>query len=345
MNNDSEWCPILHSKSISKQEIYSLNRQLEKIPTIWKNRFMKDKWQLIITDKMAEEHGGAFGQYFADGSNKQIWLNVAIPTIYDNIIYKAFACYAYMEYGNIKQWNSFKEICKENEYELKIFLTLRGLFQYDEMLTFVEVFSYVIETDFGMNNTRITSLYNYLKKWVTGEIFSVDLSKVPNYMDIGRDVLNEQVEDVTLAFNMLPNGLKHDFIRNGWRIYLSNEKIVGGKIIQISTYGLCSSLERKIFLRSSSPKLRITTWHEFGHYLDYREGFASGKFGFKTVYFSERNYLRNIYDTDFEFDYAVSNTEEYFAELFANYMKDSESLKLVAPRSSETMKKIITRWM
>ena len=68
-------------------------------------------------------------------------------------------------------------------------------------------------------------------------------------------------------------------------------------------------------------------------------------FGFKTVYFSERNYLRNIYDTDFEFDYAVSNTEEYFAELFANYMKDSESLKLVAPRSSETMKKIITRWM
>lgn len=339
MFNSSERAPILHSKTISKRKIESLNIQLEKVPVFWKKRFMKDKWQLIITDKMPEECGGAFAQYFASGSDKKIWINIAIPTVLDNIIWKAMACYIYMEYANAKNSNMFNQIMKNRENEIRLFMIFRGVLKYNELQIFVEMFSFVIETDGNYTNKKLSPLYFYIKKWVTGEVFNEDISQVPSYIEIGLDVVNEQVESVKEAFLMLPLKLQRKFISDGWKIRISHEKLNGDSI-----YGLCSSFDRKIIIRSSAPNIKKTTWHEFGHYLDYKEYFASHSFFFKKVYHSEKMKLKDLYEFEEGFNYAISSEEEYFAEIFAYYINNSNEISILVPESTQFIRKIVRKW-
>lgn len=339
MFKNSERSPIVHSKTINKRKIESLNKQLERVPNIWKERFKKDKWQLVITDKMPQKCGGALIQYYADGSEKQIWINVAIPTIAENIIYKAIACYVYMEYGNVKYSGTFNQIYKEKEKEIRIFMTFRGMLQYDEFQAFVEMFSFVIETDGNNAVKKLSSLYLYLKKWVNGDIFNVNYSQIPNYIEIGKDVLEEQLEGVKMAFLMLPTRLQESFVKKRWKIRISNEKI-----IRNSTCGLCSSYDKKIYIKSSAPDIRITTWHEFGHFLDYQERLISNRLFFKRVFHAEKENLKGFYKEKSDYDYAVSSPEEYFAELFANYLNDRNLLSSFVPKSVRIMEEIINNW-
>lgn len=331
--------PIIHSRTINKRKRESLNRQLEKVPELWKNRFIKDQWQLVVTDKMPEEYGGAFIQYYAIGNDKQIWLNVSIPTLLDNIILKAIACYVYMEYANINNSYIFSQIVKESKKEIQLFMAFRGVLQYDELQIFVEMFSFVIETNGKYTNQKLSSLYYYLKKWVNGEVFNENYYQLPDYIEIGRDVINEQIENVKDAFLMLPIRLQRRFINDRWKIRISHEQI-GGK----STYGLCSSIEGKIFIRSSTPNIRKTIWHEFGHYLDYKEFLISRRKTFRNLYQFEKERLKKFYKSEQDFTYAISSEEEYFAEIFAAYIDDSDLISKFVPKSVQFIREIIQKW-
>lgn len=339
MVKNSTRSPLLYSKTISKRKIEDLNRQLVKVPSIWKQRFKKDMWQLVITDKMPQEYGGAFAQYYVDGSEKQIWINVSIPTITNNVIFKAFGCYVYLEYANERYSETFSNICKEKEKDIRLFTTIRGMLVYDEFRLFVEMFSFVIETDGNNIVKNLSSIYLYIKRWVTGDVFNLNYSQIPNYIEIGKGVIDEQLEGVKKSFLILPARLKQDFVERNWKIRLSNEKIIGN-----TTCGLCSNCDRKIYIKSSAPDVRLTTWHEFGHYLDYRERLISESFAFTGYFFMEKENLKEFYKEKSDYDYAISCCEEYFAELFANYINDKNRLCKFVPKSVQMMEKIINNW-
>jgi len=339
MNAKAKRSPLLRSKTISKMKVNAIITQLKNIPSIWKKKFIEDDWQLVLTDKMPQEYGGAFGKFYADGSKRQMWLNVGVLDIYSNIIYIAFAYYVSMAYAQFKESAIFAEMVERNERELTSFLRFRGNPSSTKDAIFAELFSLVIETNGKNSLSKIDEPYQYVKKWVYGQIFNRNLTYIPNYIEIGIDVIDEQIEMTDKAFKYLPQKLQKQFLREKWKIRISNEKLT-----RDSTYGLCSSFDRKIFIRSSSPDLIKTIWHEFGHYLDFKEFFTSHKGFFKIVFNKEKMSIRNLYDSNEEFEYGISNSEEYFAEIFALYMKNAEALKRCAYASFNIISEVVRRW-
>ena len=244
-----------------------------------------------------------------------------------------------MAYAQFKESAIFAELVERNERELTLFLRFRGNLSSTKDVIFAELFSFVIETNGKNSISKIDELYQYVKKWVYGQIFNRNLTYIPNYIEVGIDVIDEQIEIADKAFESLPEKLQQQFLREKWKIRISNEKLT-----RDFTYGLCSSFKRRIFIRSSSPELVKTIWHEFGHYLDYKEFFVSHKIFFKTIFNKERMKIRNLYDNIEEFEYGISNSEEFFAEIFALYMMNSEVLKKCAYESFNIISEVVERW-
>ncbi len=339
MSNQFRNGSILYANTISKRKIQALNKQLEEIPVFWKERFLEDNWKIIITNQMPEEFGGRLTKYYADTSQSKIWLNVSTPSMVDNDMFIAIACYAYMEYGNLENSNTFNYICQKEQKPIKLFMAFRGVPNYDAFEVFIEFFSFVIETDGNYNAKSLSLVYNYIKKWVNGEIFNINYSDIPYYIEIGKNVLKDQIEQVEKALYALPTKLLEKFKKDKWKIYLSNEKLSDDL-----AHGFCSSDKKIIYVKSSSPDVYMIVWHEFGHYLDYQEYFASKRFFFKLAYNSEKAKLKQLYKYTEEYNYAISSTEEYFAEIFAHYLNDSATLGILAPRSMQQLEKIVRKW-
>ncbi len=339
MTNYTKRSPLLRSNTISKREVDAIIAQLKNIPSFWKKKFIQDDWQLVITDKMPQEFGGVLSEFYADANKRQMWLNVGALDIHSNIIYIAFAYYISMEYAQIKESIKFAELVNQNERELKLFLRFRRNTSPTRDAIFAELFSLVIETDGKNSLSKIDESYQYVKKWVYGQIFDRNLTYIPNYIEIGVDVIDEQIEITDKAFKSLPQKLQQQFLKEEWKIRISNEKL-----LKDSTYGLCSSFDSRIFIRSSSPELSKTIWHEFGHYLDFKEHFISHKRFFTTVYQKERMAIRRLYDNNEEFEYGISNSVEYFADTFALYMANPEALQECAPESYNVINDAAKGW-
>ncbi len=339
MNNYTKRSPLLRSNTISKRKVDAIIVQLKSIPSFWKKKFIQDDWQLVLTDKMPKEFGGVIGKFYADGSKRQIWLNVGTLDIHSNIIYIAFAYYVSMEYAQIKESTTFAELVERNERELKLFLRFRGNISSTKDAIFAELFSFVIETNGNNSISRIDECYQYVKKWVYGQIFDRNLTYIPYYIEVGVDVNDEQIQMTDKAFQSLPQRLQQRFLNGRWKIRISNERI-----LKDSTYGLCSSFDKKIFIRSSSPELTKTILHELGHYLDFQEHFISHKKSFTTIYKNERMAIRSLYTINEEFQYAISNSEEYFADTFALYMINPQGLQKYAPKSYSAINNVVIEW-
>lgn len=339
MNGNTKRSPLLRSETISKRKVDAIIHQLKNIPSFWKKRFIQDNWQLVLTDKMPQEYGGVIGKFYADGSKRQMWLNVGLFDIHSNVIYIAFAYYISITYAQFKESATFTKLVERNECELTLFLRFRGNTSSTKDAIFAELFSFVIETNGKNSLSKIDEPYKYVRKWVYGQIFNRNLTYIPNYIEVGIDVIDEQIKMTDKTFESLPQKLKQQFLRERWKIKISNEKL-----IRDTTYGLCSSFDRRIFIRTSSSELVKTIWHEFGHYLDSKEFFTSHRRFFKTIYNKEKMSIRNLYDSNEEFEYGISNSEEYFAEVFALYMTNPEALRKCAFESFNFMSDVVKRW-
>lgn len=339
MNNNTKKSHILRSNTINKRKVEEIIIQLKNIPAFWKEKFIQDDWQLLLTDNMPQKFGGRFEWIYAYGNKRQLWLNIGALDIHSNIIYIAFAYYVSMEYAQIDESTIFAELTNRNEQELKLFLKSRGDSSWNKSTIFAELFSFVIETNGKNPLLQINESYQYVKKWVYGQIFERDLAYIPNYIEVGVDVIDEKIETVNKAFKLLPQRLQQMFWKEGWKIRVSNEKIIGDRI-----YGFYSVVDRKIFIRSSSPKLIRTVWHEFGHYLDAKECFISNKSFFITAYKNERMNIKVFYDDNEEFEYAISNNVEYFADVFSLYMINPNKLQKYVPKSYNVINNVLRKW-
>lgn len=338
MNKNTNSEPILRSATISKNRLDSLKKQLKKVPHFWRKRFVQNKWQMILTDKMPNEYGGMFGRIFVNPSKKQIWLNVAVLDVFSNIIYVSFAYYIIMEYISLEDSATYTKLVNKNKQAITIFMTSRGNTSVTLDSIFAEIFAFVIETDGKNQFTPIDEIYQYVKKWVDGSIFNRNIS-VPRYIEIGIDVFDEQIEIIDNVFKNLPSKLQLMFLIKSWKLKVSHEKITKDNV-----YGLCSSLDKRIFIRSSARDLERIVLHEFGHYLDMEEGLLSNRPVFKTIFLQEGHLVKKLYSNDEEFKYGTSNSEEYFADIFWYYMTNSFELKDCAVQSFKFINELVKRW-
>lgn len=341
MNKNTNSELILRFTTISENILDSLKRQLKKVPYFWKERFVRDKWQMILTDKMPNEYGGMLGELFVDPSKKQIWLNVAVLDEFSDIIYVSFAYYIIMEYISLENSATYTKLVNENKHAITIFMTSRCNTSVTLDSIFAEIFAFVIETDGKNQFTPIDEIYQYVKKWVDGSIFNRNIS-VPRYIEIGIDVYDEQIEIIDNVFKNLPSKLQLMFLIKGWKLKVSHEKI--GKD---NVYGLCSSFDKRIFIRSSARDLERIVLHEFGHYLDMEAGLLSNGPAFKAIFLQEGylGYLvKKLYSNDEEFKYGTSNSDEYFADIFYYYMTKSFELKDCAVQSFKFMNELVKKW-
>ena len=204
MNENTKRSPLLRSGTISKRKVDAIIVQLKNIPGFWKKKFIQDDWQLVLTDNMPKEYGGLLGRFYADGNKRQMWLNVGVLDIHSNIIYIAFAYYVSMAYAQFKESSTFAKLVKRNERELTLFLRFRGNSSSTKDAIFAELFSFVIETNGTNSLSKIDEPYQYVKKWVYGQIFDRNITFIPNYIEIGIDVIDEQIKMSDEAFKALP---------------------------------------------------------------------------------------------------------------------------------------------
>ena len=148
------------------------------------------------------------------------------------------------------------------------------------------------------------------------------------------EVSHIQNEGIKEAYNNLPESVKKLFKDTDCTI----TEVTSIDDVYIPGFGNAAGVFRGGY--SSYPQIEIVynaryiqnvTYHEFGHLLDYgyNTEYESEDDEFMNIYYAERSNFKN----DYNYEYAVSNSTEYFAEAFAEYMKNPQQLKDNTPRT------------
>lgn len=134
-------------------------------------------------------------------------------------------------------------------------------------------------------------------------------------------------------YNMLPAALRNQFESEGWEIMISSVAAVnlasaalGGVSGAGYVAGFTHSLSKMIMLADTDAGRAVN--HEMGHYFDYSSGMVSDSAGFIDIFQSEAVAFDGGNN-----DYAVSDSGEFFAEAFREYIECAGYLKRTCPRT------------
>lgn len=141
----------------------------------------------------------------------------------------------------------------------------------------------------------------------------------------------EYVQDnnIKQAYNNLPTSVKQLFKDINCEVKEVNVVSVPGAIGAFSAGG--SYGHPTIEIQKNNKYITYTVYHEFGHMLDcgYNYKYESKENEFYNIYLDERAEFR----TDYNYQYAISEVEEYFASSFAEYIINPQRLKSNTPRT------------
>lgn len=134
-------------------------------------------------------------------------------------------------------------------------------------------------------------------------------------------------------YNMLPSALRSQFESEGWEIMISSVTAVNlasaafGGIPGLGyVAGFTHPLSKMIILSDTDAGGAMN--HEMGHYFNYSIGMASESDLFQDIFREEASNLDGGAN-----DYAMSDTGEYFAEAFREYIECAGYLKSCCPRT------------
>lgn len=136
------------------------------------------------------------------------------------------------------------------------------------------------------------------------------------------------VEIVNQQLSLLPSNLQNAFIADGWSIYVTDidldKTYYGGKYGQVMAS--TNYEEQRILIESRTDAAYESPIHETGHWFDYYVGFPSCTEEFASVYAAEKDVFIRSYGST-----CVSDTLEFFAEGFWQYIVNPDKLKTVSP--------------
>ena len=146
-------------------------------------------------------------------------------------------------------------------------------------------------------------------------------------------------EQVWRAYDKLPHNVKELLQDTNYRIYVVD--LINGdeNILGQTTYGL-----KIIEIRDFNYDVERTTLHECGHVLDDESNifFISGTKEFKKIFEEEQVAFYDVVEDNYS--YYVSDTKEYFAQAFAEYILQPEKLKLYTPKTYMFIKNCINNY-
>lgn len=163
------------------------------------------------------------------------------------------------------------------------------------------------------------------------------------------------VETAVKELQKLPEKMVKEFADNDWHIYISKNSIethIGERkpkdFTEPHICGITFWEARIIIIPINNTKyvsskyndIILSLVHEFGHYLDRSKGYQSQSYTFQNIYDSEGQRFCEVLCT-------ASNTSdsfEYFAEAFAEYVRCKERLEEVVPRTYNYLKKIFSEY-
>lgn len=188
----------------------------------------------------------------------------------------------------------------------------------------------IISIIFKMIDNRIYSKgdldrYFYENEYVTifleGKIFKRDAKK-----------LVEVLEDI-------PDKILQDFNEDGFEIILTDvnisEKYYTGDITE-TIAGLFVESDKTIYISRKSNFIKYSTVHEIGHYFDFKNNWISESQEFQDIYEIEKEKLKTFsYDEHYK-----SNSKEYFATAFKEYLKNPKRLETYTPLTYKYIKNL-----
>ncbi len=134
-------------------------------------------------------------------------------------------------------------------------------------------------------------------------------------------------------YNMLPYALREQFESDGWTIEISDiatvniiSSLYGGVSLGGYVAGFTETNSKTIMLSDTDAGGAIN--HEIGHYFDYLNNYTSESLSFYEIYKNEASFFD--YGNN---GYAKTNSEEYFAEAFREYVECAGFLQATCPRT------------
>lgn len=140
---------------------------------------------------------------------------------------------------------------------------------------------------------------------------------------------------------MIPTPLRTEFTLDGWKVSI----ITGDMATLFPEHAGAEALtvveNKMIYIEDRQKAFRDSLVHEFGHYLDIKEDRVSQSDDFKALYDSEKGYL---YEVDNYNNNGISNSTEYFAECFEQYVMYPELLQETCPQTYEYIGNIVEKY-
>jgi hypothetical protein len=131
----------------------------------------------------------------------------------------------------------------------------------------------------------------------------------------------------------LPEFIKSNFISGGGNVYLTDKSIADILIdyngIEYSEAGRAAGV---FIVNAGTPEIWLicpsALLHEFGHYFDWSHLWLSGSGEFLEVYHAEKDSFHRHIDRELHY---ISTPAEYFAESFARYIMNPDTLEKHCP--------------
>lgn len=330
---------VIYTKDITELQLKEFKKQYEKIPQIWLRRFKKDDWQLVFTTDITISGNTSSNTFlFSDPNERRVWINVKIGSISDFPVYRAFLFYMQTEYGDPTDNIFFEKSCNEEKEKLAkmLMVNLIGVLPKE---IFELLFIQMLEIPEKLQYSNLKTCM-YVKSWINEDIFKVRTSILPDYLQIGTDVTEYQIFEIFRAWEVIPIGLREKFLNAGWKVLLTNSRTWRIDEKGRNVDGYITSKEERILIKVSHGKLDMILYHEFGHFL---YSLSNDKYLIREFYNAflqeKKEYMRLFND-----EYGVSNVEEYFAQVFAHYLKNNDETKRCIKRSFDVIDTLIQKF-
>lgn len=330
---------VIYTKDISEQQLREFKKQYERIPSNWIRRFQNDNWQIVFTSDISISGAQDPGtMIFASSNEKRVWINIRIAQLSYGIVYIGFIWYIKMEYGNPAENDFFRNVCANEEKLLSnILLTRISRITLEEVfeLLFIKILENPQDSRYSYSKAC-----NYVKSWLNEDVFKIRTSILPQYLQVGTDVTEKQVFEIIRAWEKIPIGLRERFLADRWKVVLTNSREWRNDEQRKNFAGYMISDRQQIIIKASKENLDMTLFHEFGHYLYMLNIASKSIIDFYKAYKKEKDaYYEQTKD-----DYGISSVEEYFAQVFAYYLKKPEKLRFSINRGFYIMDSLVKKY-
>ena len=150
----------------------ALKKQFNNMPQHWFKRMSRYNWKIVVVDELIDVEDETPLIFNIVYDEMTIYLNSSSTDALRNGVYKAIAGFIIAQHMTFDDSVVLQVLVDENYDKMGEFFKKRNVsHSKDPSILFVELFSFAIETKGKNPFAEIDTIYEYVNKWVTGDIF------------------------------------------------------------------------------------------------------------------------------------------------------------------------------